>query len=155
MMKLPENEKRKFQMLLMAAIDGELSGEQRAMFQQYLRQYPECQEEWQRYAKLKEVSRTMQFTKPAQEVWDQYWVRIYNRIERGLAWILLSIGSIILLTYGGFKAIEALMADPQLELVVKIGLLGVIGGLVILIVSVVREKLFTAKTDKYQKEVQR
>jgi hypothetical protein len=60
-----------------------------------------------------------------------------------------------LLTYGGYKAIEGLIADPQLELIVKIGLIGVIGGLVILIVSVIREKLFTAKTDKYQKEVQR
>jgi predicted anti-sigma-YlaC factor YlaD len=154
-MKLPEMEKEKFQMLLMAAIDGELSGEEQAVFEQYLRQYPECQEEWQRYAKLKEVTRTMQFTKPAQEVWEHYWARVYNRLERGLGWILLSIGSIILLTYGGYKAIEALIADTQLEVIVKIGLIGVIGGLVILIVSVIREKLFTAKTDKYQKEVQR
>jgi hypothetical protein len=154
-MKLPEEEKTKFQMLLMAAIDGELSGEEQTVFMQYLRQYPECQEEWQRYSKLKEVTKAMQFTKPAQEIWDQYWVGIYNRIERGLGWILFSIGSIILLTYGGYKAIEALIADPQLELVVKIGLIGVIGGLVILIVSVVREKLFMARTDKYQKEVQR
>jgi len=155
MMKLPELEKERFQMLLTAAIDGELSGQDQAVFKQYLRQYPECQEEWQRYVKLKELTRAMQFTKPSQEVWDQYWVRIYNRIERGIAWIIFSIGCIILLTYGGFKAIEALIADPQLEMIVKIGLIAVIGGLAILIVSVIREKLFTARTDKYQKEVQR
>lgn len=154
-MELPATEKEKFQFLLMAAIDGELSDEQQGTFEQFLRQYPACQEEWQRYSKLKEVTTTMQFTKPTQETWDQYWTGVYNRLERGLGWIVFSIGSIILLTYGGYKAIESLIADPQLELIVKIGLIGVIGGLVILIVSVIREKLFTAKTDKYQKEVQR
>jgi hypothetical protein len=154
-MPLPHSEKEKFRTLLMAAIDGEIAGEEKARFEQYVEQYPECREEWQRYAKLKEVTKTMQFTKPHPEVWDRYWVGIYNRIERGLGWIVFSIGCVILLTYGGFKAIEAIIADPQLELVVKIGIIAVIGGLVLLIVSVVREKLFTARTDKYQKEVQR
>jgi predicted anti-sigma-YlaC factor YlaD len=154
-MKLPESEKEKFHMLLMAAIDGELSDEDRARFDQYVQQYPECREEWQRYAKLKEVTKTMQFTKPAPEVWDRYWVGIYNRIERGFGWILLSIGCAILLTYGGFKAVEAILADSQLELVVKVGIIAVIGGLMILFVSALREKIFTARTDKYQKEVQR
>ncbi len=97
----------------------------------------------------------MQFAKPHPEVWDHYWVGIYNRLERGLGWIVFSIGCVILLTYGGFKAIEAIIADLQLELIVKIGIVAVIGGLVMLIVSVFREKLFTARTDKYQKEVQR
>ncbi len=154
-MQLSDSEKEKFRMLLMAAIDGEISGKEKARFEQYIRQYPECREEWQRYSKLKEVTKTMQFAKPHPEVWDRYWVGIYNRIERGLGWIVFSIGCVILLTYGGFKAIEAIIADPQLELVVKIGIIAVIGGLVLLIVSVAREKLFTARTDKYQKEVQR
>ena len=154
-MKLPEAQKEKFQMLLMAAIDGELSNEESAQFDEYLRRYPECQEEWQRYSKLKEVAKTMQFSKPHPEVWDRYWVGIYNRIERGLGWIVFSIGCVILLTYGGFKAVEAIIADPQLALIVKVGIIAVIGGVVMLIVSVAREKIFTAKTDKYQKEVER
>jgi hypothetical protein len=154
-MQLPDSEKEKFRMLLMAAIDGELAGEEEARFEQYIRQYPECREEWQRYLKLKEVTKTMQFTKPLPEVWDRYWVGIYNRLERGLGWIVFSIGCVILLTYGGFKAIESIIADPQLELIVKIGIIAVIGGLTLLVVSVAREKIFTAKTDKYQKEVER
>ncbi|MDZ7288961.1 MAG: hypothetical protein ONB44_01125 [candidate division KSB1 bacterium] len=155
MMKLPEAEKQQFRMLLMAAIDGEISGADKTRFQQYLQQYPECREEWQRYAKLKEVTSTMQFTKPQPEVWDRYWINVYNRIERGIGWIIFSIGCVILLTYGGFKTVEAIIADPQLELIVKIGITAVIGGLLLLVVSVVREKIFTAKTDRYQKEVQR
>jgi len=97
----------------------------------------------------------MQFTKPAPEVWDRYWVGIYNRLERGVGWIVFSIGCVILLTYGGFQAVEAIIADPELAVIVKAGIIAVIGGLVILLISVIREKLFTARTDKYQKEVQR
>jgi hypothetical protein len=154
-MKLPAAEKEKFHLLLMAAIDDELSAGEKPQFEQYIRQYPECQAEWQKYVKLKEVTQTMQFTKPAPEVWDRYWVAVYNRIERGLGWIVFSIGCVILLTFGGFKMVEAIIADPGLEMIVKIGIIAVIGGLMLLIVSVIREKLFTARTDRYQKEVQR
>lgn len=154
-MMLPATEKEKFQLLLMAAIDGELAAAEKTQFEQYVRMYPECHAEWQRYVKLKEMTQAMQFTKPSPEVWDHYWVKIYNRLERGLGWIVFSIGCVILLTYGGFKAVEAIVADPTLELIVKVGIIAVIGGLMMLLVSVVREKIFTARTDKYQKEVLR
>lgn len=152
---LPATEKEKFQLLLMAAIDGELSAADKPQFEQYIREYPECHAEWQKYVKLKEVTQTMQFTKPAPEVWDRYWVSIYNRLERGIGWIVFSIGCVILLTYGGFKMVEAIITDSKLEAIVKIGIIALIGGLMIVLVSVIREKIFTARTDKYQKEVQR
>ena len=96
----------------------------------------------------------MKFKSPPPEVWDTYWQGVYNRLERGFAWILFSIGSVILLTYGGFKAVETIVADPNLATIVKIGLLLVIGGLAALFVSVAREKLFTFRKDPY-KEIQR
>lgn len=152
--RLPDSERERFEMLLTSAIDGELSPEQRLEFEEYVERYPECRKEWEQYTHLKEVTRAMKFKNPPEEVWDRYWMNVYPRIERGIGWILLSIGCIILLTYGGFKAIESIIADPQLEGIVKIGLLAAIGGLVAVFVSVVREKLFTRKADKYR-EVQR
>lgn len=96
--------------------------------------------------------------KPPEEIWDKYWLGVYNRIERTLGWILLSIGSVILLTfalYEGAKALLQFLSAPSIPFILKIGLLAVLGGAVILIVSVIREKIFTAKSDKYQKEVLR
>lgn len=154
-MQLSDQERERFEHLLMAALDGELAPQEQAQFDRYLRDYPECAREYQRYRTLKEVTSTMQFQKPPLEVWDSYWTRVYNRLERGLGWILFSIGAIVLLTYGLYHAVESLIADPGLAPVVKLGMLGVIAGLVILLVSVIREKLFTAKSDRYQKEVQR
>lgn len=138
----------------MKSVDEELSPKEQAEFDSFVNKYPECQKEWQKHKKLKEVTKTMKFKSPPAEVWDNYWVNVYNRIERGFAWIIFSIGSIILLTYGGFKAVETIIADPQLEGIVKVGILFAIGGLAMLLVSIVREKLFTRKSDPY-KEVQR
>jgi len=154
-MRLPQAQRERFQRLLMAAIDGELDDQSRLQFEHFVQHYPECQAEWRKYAKLKEVTQTMQFKNPPPEVWENYWRSVYNRLERSLGWILLSLGAVILLTYGGFKAIEALLADTEIELVMKIAILAVIAGAAVLLVSVLREKLFTARTDKYQKEIER
>jgi hypothetical protein len=151
---MKRSEQERLYTLLMVAVDGKLTSEEQAEFDRLMTKYPEFKEEKKKYQKLKEVTQTMKFKSPPTEVWDRYWVNIYNRIERGIAWIILSIGCIILLTYGIFKAVESIIADPQLEGIIKVGILAVIAGAVILLVSVMREKLFTRKTDPY-KEVQR
>jgi len=151
---LTSAEKKHFQTLLMKAVDRELNSDEQTEFDKFVSKDVDCRNEWQQMKKLKEVTKNMNFKSLPTEVWDNYWVNVYNRLERGLAWILFSIGAIILLTYSGFKAVESIIADPQLAGIVKAAILMVIGGGVILLVSVVREKLFTRKSDPY-KEVQR
>lgn len=143
-----------FHLLMTAALDGELSDEQKREFGNLLSASPDCQREWEEYKKLKEATMQMKFNQPPEEVWDRYWLNVYNRIERGIGWMLTSIGAMIMLFYGAFKAVESILADPQLAWIVKAGILAALAGLVILLVSVIREKLLTHKVDKY-KEIQR
>jgi len=140
--------------LLMGAVDGELTHQEQLEFEQLLKQHPDLNQQWQKFRNLKEVTQTMKFKSPPAEVWDKYWLNIYNRIERSIAWILVSIGAIILIVYGLYHAIESLIADTQLQGIIKIAVLAVLAGLVILLVSVLREKLIIRKSDPY-KEVQR
>ncbi|RMD95430.1 MAG: hypothetical protein D6813_00400 [Calditrichaeota bacterium] len=151
---LKPEEKERFERLLMQVIDGELTHEEQEEFEKFLRSYPELKDEFKQYQKLKEVTRTMKFKSPSAEVWDHYWTQVYNRLERGLAWILVSIGAIILFTYALYEAALKIIADPNLPRLVKLGILALVTGLVILLVSVIREKIFVRKSDKY-KEVQR
>ena len=151
---LRADQQEKFRHLLMKAIDQELSGEEESEFRYFVERYPECRKEWQDFKKLREVTQAMKFKNPPQEIWDSYWLSVYHRLERGLAWILFSIGAIILLTYGGYKAIEGIISDPQLPGLLKAAILLVLAGTVILLVSIIREKLFVRKKDPY-KEVQR
>lgn len=144
----------RFRRLMTGALDDELSADEQAEFQRMLAASPERQTEWNGHRKLKELTMQLKFTNPPEEVWDRYWVNVYNRIERRIAWILVSLGAMVVLCFAGFKAVESLLADAQTPWLVKGGILALLAGGVILFVSVLREKLFTRKTDKY-KEVQR
>ena len=96
----------------------------------------------------------MELKKPQKEVWEMYWSSVYNRLERQLGWILFSIGAIILLFFGGYKAIEGIIQDPTIPALLKAGILAVLGGIVILLVSLVRERFFVRKRERY-KEVEK
>jgi hypothetical protein len=152
--KLTKSDQERFQNLLMTAVDDELVPEEKAEFERFVNSFPECKKEWQEYQKLKEVTKSMRLKSPKSEVWDNYWLNVYNRFERGIAWIIISIGCVILMTYGGFKAVESILADSQIAGIAKVGILLAIAGFVILFVSVIREKFFTHKSDPY-KEIQR
>ncbi|MDZ7333078.1 MAG: hypothetical protein ONB31_13980 [candidate division KSB1 bacterium] len=150
----PKQTLERFNQLLMGAIDQELTPQEWNEFNQIVNSNRQLLKEWKHYKKLKEVARAMKFKSPPKEVWDNYWMNTYNKIERGIGWIIFSIGAIILITYGLFKAVESMIADPKLQGIIKIGIIAVLLGLVILLVSVIREKLFVRKSDPY-KEVQR
>jgi hypothetical protein len=95
----------------------------------------------------------MSLRHPPEEVWDRYWESSYRRVERSLAWILVSAGVVILAGYAIWHAVQALLEDADAPLGLRIAIAAVAIGAVILVVSVVREKLFTARRDPYQKEI--
>jgi len=144
----------RFNILLMGAVDGELNSEEWGEFERLIADRPEFKKEYEEFKKLKEATKDMKFKNPPAEIWDSYWLNVYNRIERGLGWILLSIGCIILLTFAGYHFFKALIFDANLPLIIKISIFSVIAGVAILLVSIVRERLFTYKSDPY-KEIKR
>ncbi len=147
-------EEEKLKELIVKLLDNEITDSEKIELNRLLEKFKHYKSEIEEMKKLKEVSRNMKLKTPSSEVFDTYWTKVYNRIERGIAWIIFSIGAVILITYGLFKAVEELISDGKLETIVKIGIIGVLAGLVILIVSVIREKIIMGKTDKY-KEVKR
>ena len=149
------NSHEKYKMFIMKYLEGEIAKDEERKFEEHIEICDECRKEIEGFEKLKEVMKDMRYKKPSDEIWKTYWSRIYNRIERGLGWIFTSIGAIILLIYGGFKVVENLIKDPGIALIAKIGILAGIAGLAILFVSVLRERIFVSKTDKYSKEVEK
>jgi hypothetical protein len=139
---------------MMAALDGELAPEQQADLDRLLAADAELRSEWDRLVRVKEVTGVMSYTEPPEEVWETYWVSVYNRLERGLGWILLCLGTLVLLGFGIWEGVGALLADADLPAFVKIAVFVAAFGGTILLFSVVREKLFTRRRDAY-KEIQR
>ncbi len=96
----------------------------------------------------------MELKKPSKEAWKLYWASVYNRLERRIGWILLSIGAMIILFFGGYKMVEGIIQDPSTPLLLKAGILVFLGGIVVLLVSLIREQLFVRKRERY-KEVEK
>ena len=97
----------------------------------------------------------IRFKEPSDAELERYWSSIYNRLERGAGWILLSVGAIILLCYGAFRLVEGIIKDPKVAIVLKVGVVALVFGVVILFVSLLRERLAVRKVDKYSREVER
>jgi hypothetical protein len=139
---------------IMALLDGELSPEESENVRAHLADCQKCSEEYASFKKLKAVTGELKMKKLPEYYWDDYWSHVYNRIERGISWIFISLGAIIVLGFSAWQAFYKLIADQQINPLLKGGILILLIGLVILIVSVIREKLMIRKIDKYR-EVER
>jgi hypothetical protein len=103
---------------------------------------------------LMEVIDMLRPVNPDRE-WEEYWSSLYNKLERGIGWVIFSIGAILTLTFLGFQFIRNLIRDSQIALYAKCGFIALLIGFIILFVSVARERLTLMKSDKYSKEVKR
>jgi predicted anti-sigma-YlaC factor YlaD len=136
--------------LISSYLDNELDEEQRRLVEEHIEQCPECRKEYSETAKFEEVMRKMSLKQPPREAWEVYSESVYNRVERGIGWILLSIGAMIILFFGGYQIVKGFIQDPTIPLVVKAGILLGLGGGVILVVSLVRERVFVNKRERYK-----
>lgn len=139
---------------LMAELDGELDGATQQELERRIREDPELARERESMRRVKEVTGMMTYREPPEEVWGTYWGSVYNRFERGVAWILASVGAIVLLAYGAWNALGGLWGDASVPLFVRLAVFALVMGGIILLVSVAREKWFTASRDPY-KEIRR
>ena len=145
---------QKIKELISSYHDKELTNGEKQMLEEHMEQCAECRKEFEEMGKFEEVMGKMQLKKPRKEMWEVYWNTVYNRLERRFGWILLSIGGMILLFFGGYKAVEGIIQDSSTPILLKVGILTVLGGVVILLVSLLREQLFVHKRERY-KEVEK
>jgi len=136
--------------LIGAAVDGGLDDEARMMVEEHLASCPDCRREYEELTKVEEVMGKMAFKNPPHGIWDVYWTSVYNRLERGIGWILLSLGAIILLFFSGYKMVEGIIRDAAIPLLLKVGILALMAGVIVLLVSIIREHLFLKKRERYK-----
>ncbi len=134
--------------------DEGLSSEQKRSVETHIQTCAECRKEWEDMKKLEEAMKKMELKKPKPEVWKMYETSVYNRLERRLGWILFSVGAMILLFFGGFELVRSIIQDATTPFLLKGGILVLLGGSVVLLVSVLRERLFVRQRERY-KEVEK
>jgi len=136
---------------LMRYVDGEMSARERADFEKHIEHCETCSELLRDFHALKEVTDTMKIADLPETVWEKYWSSVYNRIERSVAWFLFIVGALILTGYWVYRTVT----EPGLDNIVRLGLVFLIVGLAVLLLSVLREKRAVNRKDRYISEVER
>lgn len=132
-------------------LDGELEPDERARFEQYVRDHPAFQEEIDEMRLLVEASDALEPAPVPDEVWDSFLDNVYNRLERRTGWTLTVIGAVAILLLALYIVVVIPWAPPLVKLGVEILLLG----LGVLFISVLRQRLFMLKTDRYSRDIKR
>jgi predicted anti-sigma-YlaC factor YlaD len=140
--------------LVSSYLDGELGQEEREIVARHLEECSECRQAYREMSELGEVMAKVTIKEPPKEGWKMYTESVYNRLERGIGWILVSIGAMILLFFTGYQMLKGIILDPDMPLIVKGGILCGLGGVVVLLVSLIRERLFVNKRERY-KEIEK
>jgi anti-sigma factor RsiW len=130
---------------LMAYIDGELKGEDKTRMEQHLAECAECAEEVRAYEKVRDLAKQLRFREPPPEFWDEYPKGVFDRIGRGIGWILV-IGSGVVFAIFGLYCLWT-SREPFVE---KVCITGLLLGFGILLYTVARRRVREAKTDPYK-----
>ncbi len=136
--------------LLMGLMDKELSPAESHEVNEHLIRCAACREEYDKLCESSKKLSGIAFCEPDEQILSRIWQSPYSRFSRNAAlWMILS-GWLALMGYGLFTALTA----PGEALLPRLGTGAVILGFVILLVSVVRERIRGYQTDPY-KEVKR
>ncbi len=137
--------------LLMGYLDSELTELEVLRIEEHLKGCADCTAELEEFRKLKEMTQNMRVLMPDEKYWEDYWSHIYNRLERRIGWILTSLGAILLTSYGLYALVEQFLLRRGIPLLVRIGVLALVVGFCTLLISGLRERIFLAKSDKYER----
>ena len=82
---------------------------------------------------------------------DRFWLGVYSRLERGLAWTLVSVSGALILGYGAYHFATVFLADSEVPIVLRFGTAGLLLGLLLLLLGALRERIRARSTDPFQR----
>ncbi|MFH1843986.1 MAG: hypothetical protein ABIF77_12340 [bacterium] len=136
--------------LYSAYVDGELETDQVTRVEAYLAANPEALAEIERLRRLQEVTDAMIIKEAPPEVWEQFWNNIYNQAERGIGWFALVLGAVIVGGFGLYHFVLSVVETPQMPWYLKGGIFVLCFGILLLLVSVIRERIFVRRQTRYK-----
>ena len=82
---------------------------------------------------------------------DRFWLGVYSRLERGLAWTLVSASTAVLLGYWAYVFATEFMADASVPAIVRFGTAGLLLGILLLLLGALRERIRARSTDPFRR----
>ncbi len=82
---------------------------------------------------------------------DRFWLGVYSRLERGLAWTLVSVSAAVLCGYWAYAFATEFMVDSGVHLLVRLGTAGLLLGTLLLLLGVVRRRIRAHANDPFRR----
>jgi len=140
----------KYKGLMMGLIDNELTPEELREVKTHLERCEECRREFEELKEMSEAIPDLTFESVYDKELDQIWKKPYSRLSK-LSGLFLVIASwLMFVTYG----IITMFRDSSEPKTVQIAVAAFVIGFVVLLLSVMRDRIKSYKTDPY-KEVKR
>lgn len=127
-------------------IDGELTQQARQRVELHCSECDICQSELQSLKKLKGELSTIQLTGFGEDVWREKTLNMKTKTSLKLGWILFLSGCFLLLSF----LLAVLFTNTDVPIFIKLASGLFYGGLGLLFISVLRQRLIERKTDKYK-----
>lgn len=141
----------KFRELAAGFVDNELTPSELAEFEKLLQENPELKGDVQAFERIKSMTTQARFEELPDPLWEAFRSSLYRKAENVIGWALFSLGAITVILFGGWQALSEFFMNPAEPLLVRVGVGGLLTGSTIMLVSKVRETLFTRKRERYAK----
>lgn len=145
---------RKEAPLLSAYVDGELDPDNVARIEAHLAlpdaENAEARREIEKLRRLSQVTGAMRLKEPPAEEWETFWASVYNRAERSLGWIMMSVGLAVVGAWAVLQAITIFLADNSMPLLLKGSIFIITAGVLVLLISVIRERIYQRRRTRYK-----
>lgn len=82
---------------------------------------------------------------------DRFWLGVYSRLERGVAWVLVSVSLALLAGFGIYHFATEFLGDSEIPVLVRIGTGGLMLGVLLLLFGVVRDKIRALSHDPFRR----
>ena len=134
--------------MLMGGLDGELQAAEARRVEDHLAVCPACRAEMAAFRDLGEAADQLG-REEVQVNTEAAWEQIYDRLARGLGWLLLWVGLLLMAGYGLWALGSEFMLDGDVPLAVRGGLGAFVLGCLLLLVNILRERLHRNRNERY------
>jgi hypothetical protein len=134
----------------MRLIDDELSMEERIQYEAHVRDCATCQHELAALGRVVKMTGELKLRVSDDAFWKGYWESVYRRTERRLGFLFVLGGAVMLFLYLLVRALRS----PEMWTYEGISVAVILLGLIVVFISVARERYHEHKHDPYR-EVER
>ena len=147
-------EHKYYKILIEKKINGTITKSEIEILNKHLNTCMECKRDLEEVEKMNLILDNHAYKAPEDNLWNDYKSNIYARIERSVGWIFFSAGFTLILIAGVFYFIRNFLMDYSVPLIIRLGTALLVMGVIILLISIIRERLFFNKNERY-KEVKK